>query len=165
MVQSWYNNDGLYLKYGTDKTTPNIAGEYKTYGALREIELRMDLANVGSAATIMSDQVFFPKNARIEQVVIEVETAVTGTSGVLNVGLISTDRSTEIDFNGFIAAETKANLDTAGKKITYINGTTNAGALIGTTNATVGYICADYDTTALVGVVIVRIQYRGETPA
>lgn len=161
-TQNWYNSDGLLLKFGTDKATANKAGEYKTYGSQREIELKLDLTTLTTTlgGTIVSDTTFFPKQ-RIESVTIEVETAATGTGATLDFGLIGTDRATEIDFNGFIAAETKANLDTAGKKITYIFGTSGAGALIGTTTTSVGYLVANANTALFTaGVVYIRIMFR-----
>lgn len=162
MAQNYYDADGLFRKYGTDKTTPNIGGEYKTYGPRRMIELKMTLTDVGSSATIMSDQVFFPKNARIEQVDIVTETVAVGSGATLNIGLIATDRSTEIDYNGLIAVIPTTSMDAAGETTVTNVGSTYAGALLGTTNATVGYICADYDTAAFTaGVIIVRIYYHG----
>ena len=158
---TWLDNDGLYHKYGTTKTTANVAGEFQTLGALREIEVKLDLTTLTSSAVIISDVTFFPK-MRIEEVVIEVQTAATSSgTGTLDVGLIKTDRTTEIDYNGLIAAETTADLDTAGKKITYIYGTSKAGALIGTTTTSVGHITANYNTGAFqAGVVYIRIRYR-----
>lgn len=162
MVQSWYNNDGLQLFYGVDKTTTEAAGEYRTNGPLREIEVRIDLTSLATGSqTILSNTVFFPK-MRIEEVVLEVQTAATsGGSATLDVGLISTDRSTEIDYDGFIAAEVLTAINTAGKRITYVNGTSKAGALIGTTTATVGHLVAKAGTAVFTaGVVYVRIKYR-----
>lgn len=160
---AWNDNDGLYRKYGVEKTTPEAAGEYKTFGPLREIEVRIDLTGLNtSTQTILSDTVFFPK-MRIEEVVIEVQTAATsGGSATLDVGLISSaDRSTEIDYDGFIAAEVLTAINTAGKRITYINGTSKAGALIGTTTSTVGHLVAKAGTAVFTaGVVYVRIKYR-----
>ena len=162
MVQSWYNNDGLQLFYGVDKTTTEAAGEYRTNGPLREIEVRIDLTSLATGSqTILSNTVFFPK-MRVEEVTLEVQTAATsGGSATLDVGLISTDRSTEIDYDGFIAAEVLTAINTAGKKITYVNGTSKAGALIGTTTATVGHLVAKAGTAVFTaGVVYVRIKYR-----
>jgi len=34
----WYNQDGLYLQYGTQKAVPEIGGDYLVYGETREIE-------------------------------------------------------------------------------------------------------------------------------
>jgi hypothetical protein len=35
---NWYNQDGLYLQYGTQKAVPEVAGDYHVYGEVREIE-------------------------------------------------------------------------------------------------------------------------------
>src|SRR5215467_3925759 len=35
---SWYNQDGLYLQYGTSKAIPEIGGDYLVYGEVREVE-------------------------------------------------------------------------------------------------------------------------------
>lgn len=34
----WYNADGLYLQYGTQKAVPEVGGDYLVYGETREIE-------------------------------------------------------------------------------------------------------------------------------
>src|ERR1043165_6433486 len=90
----WTDNDGLIRKFGVTKTTPNIAGEYKTYGALREVELKIDLSTMTTTSTtIQSYQEFFPKNAYIEEVVLEVMQVSVVASGTptFAVGLIQTD--------------------------------------------------------------------------
>lgn len=35
---TWFNNDGLYLQYGTQKAVPEIGGDYLQYGEYREVE-------------------------------------------------------------------------------------------------------------------------------
>jgi hypothetical protein len=35
---NWFNQDGLYLQYGTQKAVPEIGGDYLIYGETREIE-------------------------------------------------------------------------------------------------------------------------------
>jgi hypothetical protein len=35
---TWYNQDGLYLQYGTQKAVPEVGGNYLVYGETREIE-------------------------------------------------------------------------------------------------------------------------------
>lgn len=158
---SYYNADGLLLKYGTAKATATTAGDYKTNGANRQIEVRIDLSTMTNSPVIQNDVTFMEK-MRIESVDIEVQTAaVSSGSGTLDVGFIKTDRSTELDYNGLIAAELTSALDTAGKKITYINGTSKAGALIGTTLTDIGYITANRNTADFQsGIVYVRINYR-----
>jgi len=34
----WYNQDGLYLQYGTQKAVPEVGGDYLVYGETREAE-------------------------------------------------------------------------------------------------------------------------------
>lgn len=163
MANTYMDSQGLYHKYGNTATISNEGGEYKTYGSLREIEVRIDLSTLTTTApNIVSDVVFFPKNVFIEQVVVDVQTAATSSgSGTIDFGLVQVDRSTEIDFNGFIAAEVKGTYDTAGKKVTYFNGVSKAGALIGTVNATKGYLTANLNTAVYqTGVIYVRIMYR-----
>lgn len=157
------NKDGLLLKYGTDKATANIAGEYHVDGPRHVIEATLTLTNVTATdgSYLVSDQVFFPKNARIEQVDVITETAATGSGAVLNLGLIKTDLTTEIDYNGLLAAIAQTVMTPAGKTTQVRTGDTYAGALLGTTTAFTGYIVADYDTAAFTaGKVIIRIYYH-----
>lgn len=35
---NWFNQDGLYIQYGTQKAVPEVAGDYLVYGETREIE-------------------------------------------------------------------------------------------------------------------------------
>lgn len=157
---AYTNADGLYLQWGTEKTVPNVAGEYKTYGRLRDIEIKLDLTTVGTNPTIISDTTFFPKGARIEEVEIFTQTAATGATAVLNLGLIRADRTTAYDADGFIAALALTAIDTAGEKTVLRVGSTGAGAFIGTTLANVGLLVADWDTAAFTaGVLIIRIRY------
>lgn len=158
---TWLNDDGLYLKFGTTKTTAEVGGEYRTNGELREIEVTIDLTDLTSSAAIVSDTTFFPNGARIEEVEIVTQTAATSAgSATLDIGLIQTDRSTAIDADGLVAALAKTAVDAAGEKNVIRVGSTGAGALIGTTTANVGYITANYGTAAFTaGVIRVRIRY------
>ena len=165
MVQSWFDNDGLYRKYGTLKAVPNKAGEFKTYGPLREIEVKLDISTLTTTAAIISDQVFFPKAVFLEEVVVEVQTAMA-TSTTFSVGLIqSNDRTTSISDTTFINAEVLATMTPAGKKVTYTAGTAQAGTGIGTVPISAaavftGMISAKITGGAGTGILIVRIRYR-----
>lgn len=158
---AWTNSDGLHIKTGYELgSAATAAGEYKTYGRLRDIEVKISLATLGTGSTILSDVTFFPKGARIEEVEVVVETAATGATAVLNLGLIRTDRTTAYDADGFLAAFPLASMDAAGEKTVVRVGSTGAGAFIGTTLANVGLLVADYDTAAFTaGVIKVRIRY------
>lgn len=163
MVQSWMNSDGLYKKYGTDAATVNNCGEYVTTGPQRMIEVTIsDLTALGSSAapTIVSDQTFFPK-MRIEKVeIINTTAATSGGSATLSIGLIRTDRTTEIDYDGFVAQAALSTFNTAGETNSMTVGSTAAGALLGTTTTNPGYIVAYYGTAVFTaGAVKVRIYY------
>jgi len=41
---TWFNNDGLYLQYGTQKAIPELGGDFKSYGEWREVETYIGLA-------------------------------------------------------------------------------------------------------------------------
>src|SRR5882762_5788392 len=165
MVQSWFDNDGLYRKYGTLKAVPNKAGEFKTYGPLREIEVKLDISTLTTTAAIISDQVFFPKAVFLEEVVVEVQVAMA-TAATFSVGLIqSNDRTTSISDTTFINAEVLATMTPAGKKVTYTAGTAQAGTGIGTVPISAaavftGMISAKITGGAGTGILIVRIRYR-----
>ena len=165
-TQNYMDPDGLFRKYGTDKATANIGGEYVTVANIREIELKIDLTLLDQTEAIQSDQVFVPAGARILEVhTIATTGAATGTA--IDVGLIRTDRTTEIDYDGLLAAAPTANMNTAGEQSTYKvavtipTGLTGTGALVGTTTANVGYISASRtDATAFTaGVILLKLRY------
>ncbi len=162
MVQSWKNNDGLLLKFGTSKATVQTAGEYEIDGPEHMIEVKIDLTTLTQTETILSDTVYFPKGARISKVDVVTHTAAaTGTA--IDVGMIrSSDRSTEIDYNGLLAAFPTASMNADGETTRLTAGSSYVGAQVGTTTATyVGHFSASMtDATAFTaGVIYVRIYY------
>jgi len=159
---------GLYQKYGLEQTVTQAGGEYKTFGDTREIEIQLDLTkltltNTPAAVVLGADNIFFPAGMQIEQVEVVVETAGTsGGSATLDIGLVRTDRTTEIDFQAFVKGAAVATL-TAGQKLTITKGGTAAGDMLGTGTATanVGYITANANTAVFTaGLVKIRIRYR-----
>lgn len=163
----WQNSDGLGVKFGREEaasqdTTKNPAGEYKAFGDKRITEFTLDLTDLNtSTQTILWDTAIFPKNARIEEIEVEVVTAATsGGAATLDVGLIRLDRTTELDYDGFVAAAALATINTAGKRLNLINGSTAAGALIGTTIANPGFGVAKAGTAVFTaGVLRVRVKW------
>lgn len=159
-MATWTNNDGLTLKYGLDRTTGTKSGEYVTTGALREVEVKINLADLTETETVLSDVTFMPAGARIAEIkVITTTAAATGTA--IDLGLIRTDRTTELDYNGFLAAFPTASMNAAGETFVLVQGSANVGALVGTTLANVGYITASRtDATAFTaGAIVVTIKY------
>lgn len=155
----------LYQKYGLEQTVPMAGGEYTMPGETREIEFKLTLTDLTSTPTVIKgmDNVNMPAGFTIESIETVVEVAAaTGVS--IDIGLQRVDRSTEIDYNGLIAAETLANLSGAnvGVKKTFVKGTSLAGALVGTTvGSNPGYFTANSTATLFTaGVVLVRVKYR-----
>lgn len=159
---SYVDNTGVIVKIGPEVAVPSTGGEYRTYGELREIEVKLDLTKATAIATpfIVNDNLFFPKGVVVQEVEWYADVAANGSSSTLDVGLISTDRSTEIDFNGLLAAVAQATM-TAGTKTVVVKGGTGAGALIGgSAIASSGYICMNFNTAAFTaGTLRVRIRY------
>ena len=73
------NADGLWVKFGTEKTLPNRGGEYATRGDVREIEVVINLPTLNQNEVVQSDQVFVPAGVRIQEV--EVVTDVVAATG------------------------------------------------------------------------------------
>lgn len=153
---AWMNEDGLYIKFGTEKGASLVdAGDIKTFNADGDqvLTLEINLAELTTAEKILSDVVWLPKNAQITYVKSVCEVAgQTGTS--IDVGLIRADRSTELDYDGLLAAFPLSGCyDTVGDTVVFTEtatipaSQTGTGALIGTilpTTADKYYVTASY---------------------
>jgi hypothetical protein len=181
MVQSWTNADGLYLKFGTSKTTAEVWGDYSIGEGNRVIEGLIDVSTLTTSSVIQSDNLFvFPAGGTggansntwfIERVELMVETAVA-TITSLSIGLVQLDRSTTPSNydHALVNAELTAALATVGDRQIYVGadsvpaGSTKGGTLIGSTPAAATgpyYITAKIAGSAGTGKVRVRIYYRG----
>lgn len=157
---AYLNNDGLYVKVGTEKATPTLAGEYRYDGPLHNTEVKINLATLVTGRTIINDVTQLPVGAFIEEIEVVAEVAATGATATLNVGLVRSDRTTTYNDSGFLAAFPLASMSTVGTKTVVRVGSTGAGAFLGTALANTGLLCADWDTAAFTaGVIRVRIRY------
>lgn len=159
---NWFNPDKLYQKYGTERAISSNAGEYRTDGPKRMIEFKLTLKDLTETDSIKFDNVFFPKGARIQQVeIVTDETAATGVA--IDIGLVQTDRATEIDYQAFAKAFPLASMSALGETIVLSadNGATGIGDLVGTVTTLSGYITASRTTSTAftTGKVTVRIIY------
>jgi hypothetical protein len=163
----WLNDDGLLVAFGRDEAVLSRAGEYGTVAEGRHcVSVMIDLASLPTAASgdeqIQDDSVTIPNGAFIEKIeVLVVEEPTTSGSPNLDLGLVDQDRSTEIDFNGLLAAadafETGTDL---GALVVYDTTTTESGALVGTVLTNTGLITASADTADWTdGTLQVRIYY------
>lgn len=159
---TWTNNDGLFIRYGTDEATATKAGVHPTgVAGMQVAEVRITLTDLGTASAIMANTTVIPSGVRIHKVEVVNETAATsGGSAVLNVGLVRLDRTTAYDEDGLVAALALASFNAAGETAELYAGPAPSGALIGTTLANPGLLVADYDTAAFTaGVILVRVYY------
>lgn len=163
MATNWFNSDGLLVKFGTNEATAGKAGEFgELIGNVHVVELRIsDLTTLtDSTQTVLDENVFIPKNARIEWVDVINTTAATGTNAVMDVGLIRRDQTTELDYDGLLADAPRTDWDALGETKHYMVGVTGAGALMGTVLTNSGYLVATYDTAAFTaGAIIIRIGF------
>jgi hypothetical protein len=159
---TWFNPDGLFVKFGTDKTITNRAGEYRTLGALRDIELKIDLTALTTTGVIQSDQTFIPDGYRLEEVEVVAQTAATsGGAPTLDIGLVRNDRTTVVSQTTFVAALAMTAIDAAGEKNVLRVGSTGAGASMGAIITNGGYILARANTAAFTaGSVVIRIRMK-----
>lgn len=159
------NADGLVVLYGTREATSAVAGEYLSVGPRRHVEVTIELASLPTVASgnvqIQDPTVTIPNGAFIEQVDVIVTKETTGTNANLDLGLVDQDCTTEIDFNGLLAAADDFNSGTDLGRFTQFNlGTTEVGALVGTKLTNTGLIVANAETADwTAGVLKVRIYY------
>lgn len=158
----WTNNDGLAVPMGPSEATVTRVGEYNNESGEHWTEADIDLSVLTTGnQTILSDTVTIPNGAFVYRVSVTVTKEPTDASGTANLdlGLIDQDRSTEIDFNGFLAAADAWNSGTdLGRTTTYELGTTEAGALVGTKITNTGLLVANAETAVFTaGVIKVRI--------
>lgn len=165
-TDEWINADGLLVKFGTDKARVERGGEFSELtGGRHCVEVTIPLTSLPTVAStneqIQLDGVTIPNGALIEEIeVVATKAATSGGSAVLDVGLVDQDRSTEIDFDGFLADFALANINTVGEKNVLRVGSTSAGALVGTKLTNTGLITASADTADFTaGVVKVRIIF------
>lgn len=152
---SWSNDDGLYVKHGTEEGANARGGEYCQDGGQHTYEFVVNYDDalsatpsiLGSASgtTTGSYGVMIPKGLFVDEVEVIAETAFTSSgtigSATLQVGFIRDDRSTTYDVDGLLTASFVGGvLDAAGETTKVRVGVTGAGALVGTALANDGLI-------------------------
>ena len=155
---SWLNDDGLFVKFGTEKPAVDGAGENTTDGDIRTIAVEIGFAEMGATGTtILSDGVSIPSGVFLESATFTVTTAFVGATATLGFGTIDTDRSTVHDVDGIDAAIAITAIDAIGDTIAC------DGALIGTvlSNSTPMLLTSTVATAALTaGAGQLVIKYR-----
>lgn len=150
---TWVNSDGLQIRFPGSGVQDAVVGS--TRGQLGDSKVYyadIDWHHLPGICTNEATGCIYgglsnagiPAGALIKSAILTVTEGFLGTSGTISLGLVQAD-GTELDNDGLVDAETKANLDTAGKV------STGAGALINTilaSTANMYYLWATVQTTA-----------------
>ena len=157
----WINDDGLLVRFGTDKAEVAAGGSYASNAGHLVTDMIVEFGDVGASASPLDYNLSFGKDSRIEKIEIIVETAFAGAGFALDVGLQRKDYATELDYDGLLAAIALTSLDAAGETTEITVGSTGAGALVGTTLANAGVVTVNHTGTApTAGKAIVRVYSR-----
>lgn len=178
-MATWLNDDGLYIKFGTDEGKSLAgAGVYKEFGETESLSVDIDLTALAGngAAVIINDVASLPKGAQLVAVELTtLEVAADGTS--LDVGLINVSRKTgsgnptylsaNEDDDAILAAYVTATMNGIGEYYyaTFVSGSsipdgvTTRGAAIGQVLTGTCLITANVAGTYSAGKVRVRVHY------
>jgi hypothetical protein len=156
---AWMNDDGLYIKFGTEEGATGVAGEYNRNEPLHyiEVEINWDELEAFDTLTILSDHVKIPDGVFLEKASFEVVTAFVGATATISFGTLDTDRTTEHDEDGIDAQIAITAIDAIGDTITC------DGALIDTVldNTTPMLLTALVETADFTaGKGFLRVYYR-----
>lgn len=126
---SWMNDDGLFVRFGTEKPEPALGGESSTDGFKRKVTINLKYSDLAATGTekIIAEGVFLPDGAVLDSATFTVTTAFAGATATLTFGLIDSDRSTAYDADGIDAAIAVTAIDAVGDTINC------DGAVVGTT--------------------------------
>lgn len=155
---TWYNSDGLFVKFGVEEAAVARGGEKQRLDGVHEYTFEIDWKDVLSASTAVlgtvgtaalprtgSYGVMIPKGLKILEVETIAVSAFTSSgtigSSTMVIGLIREDFSTELDYDGLTTSSFVGSVfDGLGETVNVRLGTTGAGALIGTTLAYDGIV-------------------------
>lgn len=142
MSDTWLNDDGLYVRFGTDQAESAVTGCPSTFGTERELVVDIDYSELpafGDASTFINTipVTALPSGVILKSGTITVTTGFTsGGAATLTLGLAEKD-GTAIDADGIDAAIALTAIDTPGEEVVC------DGALIGTKLAATGYVTVD----------------------
>lgn len=163
---NWFNNDGLFVQYGTSKAVPTTAGDYQMPGEWRDIELTITPSTLTTTPAVQANTTMIPSGVFIESVNVTVDNVAPAGGTSISIGTLRADRTTVVSNTAFVNAQLLANHDAPGESNTYTQPAAGGGGgLLGTvTNFTDGFayisaLCAGTYTGA--GTVKIRIRYRG----
>lgn len=157
-MSTWINDDGLVVKFGATEAEDRNVGAYNVEGERNILEVILDfneMPAVADGSVILNDHFQIPTGAHIEAVEIVDYVDFVGATATVNVGTIDTDRTSNADVDGLVAAATIAELNAGGE-----NTAGWVGAQVGTTLTANKLLTWEVDTAALTaGLATVRIKW------
>jgi hypothetical protein len=152
----YVDNTGLLRKLGQDEATVGKGGHYRKDGPAAMIEF-----DLGTAQGIVDKHTMIPEAVLIEKVeLITTVGATSAGSARLDVGVVDIDFVGNDDDDALIAAELYESMGTVGNIVTYTQGSTRHGDLVGTITTKPLYVTASYDTAVFAtGRAKLRIHY------
>jgi len=134
---SWVNNDGLRIRFGTGESLVSRGGELPYASEVHTIEVELLAADLKAhddstdPTTVLDFNARIPEGAFLKSAELEVITAFAGATATLDIGLVDADDQlaafTDHDDDGIDSAIAVTAIDAEGDVITC------DGALIGTT--------------------------------
>lgn len=171
----WLDNTGRLRFFGQENGRTGKAGSYTTDGSLREVEFRIDLTTLlngtdavadvdGVARGIVDLHTLLPDGAQIEAVDLVVAATVSSanSSALLNIGVVDQDFSGNDDIDALVDDYALVTAASAiGTKVTFTQGTSGHGDLVGTILTKPLYITASYGGQVFQGGAIdVRVKFN-----
>ena len=93
-TEIWVNDDGLEVRFGTEKATLRLGGRLSTYGAMSEARVKILGAKVPATDAPIDKKVTIPTNSYLDAVTSQlfVDTVfASGGSATLDIGLMNDD--------------------------------------------------------------------------
>lgn len=135
MSNTWFNQDGLFIRYGQREVEVQDTGIFGTPadGGTHVVETKLNLASLTTTHAIIDEGVYIPKNFILERVEIVTEVAATsGGAATLTVGVRrNSDRSTDVEAAGVVSALALTAMDAVGETTVLRQGSTSAGTRVG----------------------------------
>jgi len=134
-MSTWINEDGLTVRFDKDRLNQKKqSGAYNFGGPTETIEIFVNLADLTATNAVIEEGVRLPTGYLLESAELAVDEVGAGGSAI-DIGIVAADRTTEVDYNGVIAAAATSAVNAVGKQ------TVATGALVGTVlNSKAAYV-------------------------
>lgn len=120
-LTGWMNNDGLFVKFGSQQAVVGGGGSFSVEGEFTtvEIDIRYNMLNAFGTRTILDETVRVPNGVLLTSAEFEVVVPFTsGGAATLDLGFYDTDRTTAYDADGIDAVIALTAIDAVGETVT-----------------------------------------------